>query len=57
LAKLPGEQREAIVLRFSAELDYADIGRIAGRSEETIRSRVFLGLSRLRKLLGKGGEA
>jgi RNA polymerase sigma-70 factor (ECF subfamily) len=56
LTKLPDNQREAIALRFSAELDYAEIARVAGRSEATIRSRVFLGLARLRKLLGKGDE-
>jgi RNA polymerase sigma-70 factor, ECF subfamily len=56
LAKLPDDQREAIALRFSAELDYAEIAHVAGRSEATIRSRVFLGLARLRKLLGKGDE-
>jgi RNA polymerase sigma-70 factor (ECF subfamily) len=54
LMRLPEEQREALILRFSAELDYAAIAEIAGKPEATIRSRVFLGLSRLRRLLGKG---
>jgi RNA polymerase sigma-70 factor (ECF subfamily) len=51
LARLPDSQREAILLRYSAELDYREIGELLGAPEPTIRSRVFLGLSKLRKLL------
>jgi RNA polymerase sigma-70 factor (ECF subfamily) len=51
LASLPGPLREALVLRFAAGLDYAQMGAIAGASESTLRSRVFHGLRRLRARL------
>jgi RNA polymerase sigma-70 factor, ECF subfamily len=51
LANLPAKLREAIWLRFSAELDYREIAEVLGRPEQTIRSRVFLALRRLRALL------
>jgi RNA polymerase sigma-70 factor, ECF subfamily len=54
LSKLSAAQRDAIVLRFSAELEYATIAELTGCSEATLRTRVFLGLNRLRKLLSKG---
>jgi len=50
--KLPPKLRDAICLRFSAELEYHEIAHILGRSEEAARTRVFHGLRRLRKLLG-----
>jgi RNA polymerase sigma-70 factor (ECF subfamily) len=56
IEKLPRAQREAIVLRFGSGLEYAEVAEVAGRTEATIRSRVFLGLARLRRLLGKGNE-
>jgi len=51
VARLPWAQRDALLLRFTADLEYSEIARIVGKSEETIRSRVFLGLSRLRRQL------
>ena len=48
--RLPPKLRDAIWLRFSAELEYAEIAEIVQRSEETVRSRVFLALKRLRRL-------
>ncbi len=51
LAKLPNPQREALLLRYSAELDYAEMASLLGVSEATLRSRVFLGLMKLRRLL------
>jgi len=52
--KLPEAQRHAILLRYSADLEYAEIAAITDKPEATIRSRVFFGLSRLKKLIGKG---
>jgi RNA polymerase sigma-70 factor (ECF subfamily) len=54
--RLPPKLREAIALRFAAGLDYREIAAVTGAGEETIRSRVFLGVKRLRALLGEGGE-
>ncbi len=51
LSKLPEPQREAVLLRYSAELDYAEMASLLEVSEATLRSRVFLGLMKLRKLL------
>lgn len=51
LTKLPEAQREALLLRYSAELDYAEIAGLLGVPEATARSRVFLGLMKLRRLL------
>jgi RNA polymerase sigma-70 factor, ECF subfamily len=51
LSKLPEPQREAVLLRYSAELDYAQIATLLEAPEATVRSRVFLGLTKLRRLL------
>ena len=51
LARLPGKQREAVILRFDQGLSYPDIAAIVRRPEATVRSRVFLGIRRLRELL------
>jgi RNA polymerase sigma-70 factor, ECF subfamily len=51
LARLPGKHREAVILRFDQGLSYPDIAAIVGRPEATVRSRVFLGIRRLRELL------
>jgi RNA polymerase sigma-70 factor, ECF subfamily len=50
LTMLSSEQREAILLHFAADLDYAEIAEVARRPVTTIRTRVFLGLRRLRAL-------
>jgi RNA polymerase sigma-70 factor (ECF subfamily) len=54
VSRLPPKLREAICLRFAAELEYREIAAIVDRSEETVRSRVFAGLRRLRDLIGGG---
>lgn len=51
LEKLPEEQRASLLLRYSAGLEYQEIARIMERPEATVRSRVFLGLKRLRTLM------
>ena len=56
LDQLSTDQRRALLLHYAAGLDYEAIAAITGRGESTVRSRVFLGLTRLRKLLIKRGE-
>ena len=56
VARISPKLREALLLRFSADLDYPDIARITGRSAVTVRSRVFLALRRLRELLDGGSQ-
>ena len=51
VAKLSEAQREAVLLRYSAELDYAEMAGLLDVPEATARSRVFLGLIKLRRLL------
>jgi RNA polymerase sigma-70 factor (ECF subfamily) len=56
VSRLPPKLREAIWLRFAAELEYREIAAIVDRSEEAVRSRVFAGLRRLRDLIGGAGR-
>jgi RNA polymerase sigma-70 factor (ECF subfamily) len=53
LALLPARLREALLLRYSAGLDYDEMARVLDRSQSTVRSRVFHGILRLRQLFGK----
>ena len=56
LLTLPAQLREAVLLRYDHALDYAEIARIVGRPEATIRSRVFNALKRLRGALAAEEE-
>jgi RNA polymerase sigma factor (sigma-70 family) len=46
---LPPKQREAVALRFAADLAYADVGAAMGTSEEAARRNVHEALRRLRE--------
>jgi len=46
-------EREALVLRFAAELSFRDVGHACGIDEAAARKRVSRGLARLRSLLGE----
>src|SRR5580700_2023084 len=48
LAELPDAMREALLLRFDAEMSYEDISAIVGAPESTVRSRVHHALLRMR---------
>jgi RNA polymerase sigma-70 factor (sigma-E family) len=52
LRKLPARQREALVLRFFAELDGPQIARVMGISQGTVKSTLSRGLAALAQLLG-----
>jgi len=54
---LPDPMREAVVLRFSEDLSYADMAAILNTADTTIRSRVFHGLKRIRAALAREGLA
>ncbi len=56
LCELTPKLREAVLLRFDQGLEYADIARIVGRPESTVRSRVFLAMTQLREGLAGEGE-
>ncbi len=56
LAELPPAQREALYLRYFAELSYAEIGRVTGVPTFTAASRCRLALRRLRRAAAGGGS-
>jgi RNA polymerase sigma-70 factor (ECF subfamily) len=56
VAGLPPKLRDAIWLRYGADLGYDEIAAIARRPVETIRSRIFHGLKRLRQSVGATKE-
>jgi RNA polymerase sigma factor (sigma-70 family) len=49
---LPPRQREAVALRYLADLPYREIARIMQTTEAAARRSVFEGLARLRKEIG-----
>jgi RNA polymerase sigma factor (sigma-70 family) len=49
VAELPPKQRQAVALRFAADLAYSDIARALECSEEAARHSVHEGLKRLRE--------
>jgi RNA polymerase sigma-70 factor (sigma-E family) len=51
LRALPARQREALVLRFYADLSEADIARVMGISAGAVKSHTARGVTALRKLL------
>ena len=51
VAQMPTAQRSVLVLRVWNHLSYAEIARVVGRSEATVRSHMFHGLASLRKYL------
>jgi RNA polymerase sigma-70 factor (ECF subfamily) len=51
LMKLPQEQREAIVLKYSGDHTYEEMARITGAGESALKMRVQRAFARLRTLL------
>jgi RNA polymerase sigma factor (sigma-70 family) len=49
LAVLPAEQREAIVLRYFADLSFREIGEVTGCPLQTVATRVRRGLDRIKR--------
>jgi RNA polymerase sigma-70 factor (ECF subfamily) len=49
--RLPLQQRTVLVLRIWENMPYADIARVLGRDEGTVRSHMHHGLSTLRRWL------
>ena len=57
LARLPVDARELIVLRFIEEMSYAEMSKIAGSNEASLRGKVFRSLKLLRDALDTKGVA
>ena len=53
-ARLPRDQRAAVVLRYYEQLSFAEIASLTGVAEATARSRVHRGLGVLRAAMGVG---
>jgi RNA polymerase sigma-70 factor, ECF subfamily len=53
LREIRPTEREALVLRFAAELSFREVGHACGIDEAAARKRVSRGLARLRSLLGE----
>jgi DNA-directed RNA polymerase specialized sigma24 family protein len=51
MAELPGQQAEAVRLRYLLGTSYIEMTALLGAPESTLRSRVKAGLGRLRELL------
>lgn len=52
MTKLSSKQREAVILKYILDMDYETISRITRVPVGTVKSRVFNGLSKLKKLFG-----
>lgn len=55
IAALPEEKREAVLLRFHAALEYAELAASLGENPDTVRIRVARTLPELRRCLEKKG--
>jgi RNA polymerase sigma-70 factor (ECF subfamily) len=51
---LPGDQRRAVQARVLDELEYGEIARQTGTSEQVVRKRVSRGLATMRRRLTGG---
>ena len=50
LAKLPEKYREVLALRFFEQKQFSEIAQILGKKESTVKSLLYRGLEKLRKL-------
>ena len=51
LARLSDDEREAIALRFGADLKLRDVARVLGEGESAVEGRIYRALSKLREQL------
>jgi RNA polymerase sigma-70 factor (ECF subfamily) len=55
LSEVGLKHREVLTLHFLEDLSMADIGKIVGCSEGTVRSRIFYGKKAMKEILTRGG--
>ena len=53
LNKLPGEQKEVVILRYYHDFSTKDVARIQRVPAATVKTRLHRGLKKLRKILGE----
>jgi len=51
LATLSDDEREAIALRFGADLKLKEVARVLGEREDAVEGRIYRGLRKLRERL------
>ena len=51
LSHLPQKQREAVILRYYSDFSIAEIAKITGANETTVKARLRYGLDKLKKEL------
>jgi len=52
LKRLNIHQQEAIILRYFMDMDYETISRLTDIPEGTVKSRIFNGLAKLKRIIG-----
>lgn len=53
LSKLPDFQKDAVILRYYQDLKISEIAKILGVGIPTVKSRIYQGLNKLKKILEK----
>jgi RNA polymerase sigma factor (sigma-70 family) len=53
MSALPADEREAVALRFAADMTLREIARVTGVGQKTAEGRVYRGLRKLREELGE----
>jgi RNA polymerase sigma-70 factor (ECF subfamily) len=48
---LPEDEREALALRYGADLSLAEIAKVTGQKQTTVEGRIYRGLRRMRETL------
>lgn len=57
IARLPHEQKEALILHQFSELSLAEIARMTGAKEETVKGRLRYAMQKLRQIMGENAAA
>lgn len=57
LDELPNEQRDTVILRYWHNMKLRDIAAVTGVPTATVKSRLRLGMAKMRKILEREGES